>query len=57
MINTGTKSSDEIIQLVKLIKTNKGLNDLQAVSYLSGLFYSYLTDEQITQIFTIVGKD
>lgn len=56
MINTGRKSTDEIMQLVKIIKTNKGLNDLQAMSYLSGLFYSFLTEEQITDSFTIVSK-
>jgi len=56
MINTGKKSTDEIIQLVKILKTNKGLNDLQAMSFISGLFYSFLTDEQIRDSFVIASK-
>jgi hypothetical protein len=51
-----TKSSNEIILLVDAIKKNRGLNNLQAVSYLSGLFYSYLEQEKIDEIFTIVSK-
>jgi hypothetical protein len=42
--------------LVDAIKKNKGLNNLQAVSYLAGLFYSYASQEEIDEIFTIVGK-
>jgi hypothetical protein len=52
----GTKSSNEIMLLVDAIKKNKGLNNLQAVSYLAGLFYSYATEENIDEIFKIVGK-
>ena len=51
-----TKSSNEIMLLVDAIKKNKGLNNLQAVSYLAGLFYSYASQENIEEIFTIVGK-
>jgi hypothetical protein len=52
----GTKSSNEIMLLVDAIKKNKGLNNLQDVSYLAGLFYSYATQENIDEIFKIVGK-
>lgn len=52
----GTKSSNEIMLLVDAIKKNRGLNNLQAVSFLSGLLYSYATQENIDEIFTIVGK-
>lgn len=51
-----TKSSNEIMLLVEAIKKNRGLNNLQAVSFLSGLLYSYATQENIDEIFTIVGK-
>ena len=51
-----TKSSNEIMLLVDAIKKNRGLNNLQAVSFLSGLLYSYATEENINEIFTIVGK-
>ena len=51
-----TKSSNEIMLLVDAIKKNRGLNNLQAVSFLSGLLYSYATEENIDEIFTIVGK-
>lgn len=52
----GTKSSNEIMLLVDAIKKNRGLNNLQAVSFLSGLLYSYATQENIDEIFKIVGK-
>ncbi len=52
----GTKSSNEIMLLVDAIKKNRGLNNLQAVSFLSGLLYSYASQEDIEEIFTIVGK-
>ena len=42
--------------LVDAIKKNKGLNNLQAVSFLAGLFYSYASQEEIDEIFTIVRK-
>jgi hypothetical protein len=51
-----TKSSNEIMLLVDTIKKNRGLNNLQAVSFLSGLLYSYASQENIDEIFTIVGK-
>jgi hypothetical protein len=51
-----TKSSNEIMLLVDAIKKNRGLNNLQAVSFLSGLLYSYATEENIDEIFKIVGK-
>jgi hypothetical protein len=51
-----TKSSNEIMLLVDAIKKNRGLNNLQAVSFLSGLLYSYASQEDIEEIFTIVGK-
>jgi hypothetical protein len=51
-----TKSSNEIMLLVDAIKKNRGLNNLQAVSFLSGLLYSYASQENIDEIFTIVGK-
>jgi hypothetical protein len=51
-----TKSSNEIMLLVDAIKKNRGLNNLQAVSFLSGLLYSYASQEDIDEIFTIVGK-
>jgi hypothetical protein len=51
-----TKSSNEIMLLVEAIKKNKGLNNLQAVSYLAGLFYSYASQEEVEEIFTIVRK-
>jgi hypothetical protein len=53
----GTKSSNEIMLLVDAIKKNKGLNNLQAVSYLAGLFYSYVSQEEVEEIFTIVSKE
>ena len=43
--------------LVDAIKKNKGLNNLQAVSYLAGLFYSYASQEEVEEIFTIVSKE
>jgi len=52
-----TKSSNEIMLLVDAIKKNRGLNNLQAVSFLSGLLYSYATEENIDEIFTIVSKE
>jgi hypothetical protein len=52
-----TKSSNEIMLLVDAIKKNRKLNNLQAVSFLAGLFYSYASQEQIEEIFTIVGKE
>jgi hypothetical protein len=52
-----TKSSNEIMLLVNAIKNNRGLNNLQAVSFLSGLLYSYATQENIDEIFTIVSKE
>jgi hypothetical protein len=52
-----TKSSNEIMLLVDSIKKNKGLNNLQAVSFLSGLLYSYASQENIDEIFTIVSKE
>jgi hypothetical protein len=51
-----TKGSNEIMLLVEAIKKQKNLNNLQAVSYLSGLFYSYLDEEKIDEIFTLVSK-
>ena len=51
-----TKSSNEIMLLVDAIKKNKGLNNLQAVSFLAGLFYSYASQENIEEIFEIVSK-
>ena len=51
-----TKSSNEIMLLVDAIKNNRGLNNLQAVSFLAGLFYSYASQENIDEIFTIVSK-
>ena len=56
MKKRGTKSSNEIMLLVDAIKKQKNLNNLQAVSYLSGLFYSYLEQDQVEEIFTIVSK-
>ena len=52
-----TKSSNEIMLLVDAIKKNRGLNNLQAVSFLAGLFYSYASQEEIDEIFTIVSKE
>jgi hypothetical protein len=52
-----TKSSNEIMLLVDAIKKNRKLNNLQAVSFLAGLFYSYASQEEIDEIFTIVGKE
>jgi hypothetical protein len=51
-----TKSSNEIMLLVDAIKNNRGLNNLQAVSFLAGLLYSYASQENIDEIFTIVRK-
>ena len=51
-----TKSSNEIMLLVDAIKKNRKLNNLQAVSFLAGLFYSYASQENIDEIFTIVSK-
>ena len=56
MKKQGTKSSNEIMLLVDAIKKNRGLNNLQAVSFLAGLFYSYATQEEVDEIFTIIGK-
>ena len=50
------KSSNEIMLLVDAIKKNRKLNNLQAVSFLAGLFYSYASQENIDEIFTIVSK-
>ena len=52
-----TKSSNEIMLLVDSIKKYRGLNNLQAVSFLSGLLYSYASQENIDEIFTIVSKE
>jgi hypothetical protein len=52
-----TKSSNEIMLLVDSIKKNRGLNNLQAVSFLSGLLYSYASQENIEEIFEIVSKE
>ena len=51
-----TKSSNEIMLLVDAVKKNRKLNNLQAVSFLAGLFYSYASQENIDEIFKIVGK-
>jgi hypothetical protein len=51
-----TKSSNEIMLLVDSIKKNRKLNNLQAVSFLAGLFYSYANQDDIDEIFTIVSK-
>jgi hypothetical protein len=51
-----TKSSNEIMLLVDAVKKNRKLNNLQAVSFLAGLFYSYASQENIDEIFTIVSK-
>jgi hypothetical protein len=56
MKKRGTKSSNEIMLLVDAIKKNRGLNNLQAVSFLSGLLYSYATQENIDEVFKIVRK-
>jgi hypothetical protein len=53
----GTKSSNEIMLLVDAIKKNRRLNNLQAVSFLAGLLYSYATEENIDEIFKIVSKE
>jgi hypothetical protein len=52
-----TKSSNEIMLLIDSIKKNRGLNNLQAVSFLSGLLYSYASQENIEEIFEIVSKE
>jgi hypothetical protein len=52
-----TKSSNEIMLLVDSIKKNRGLNNLQAVSFLSGLLYTYASQDNIDEIFTIVSKE
>jgi hypothetical protein len=52
-----TKSSNEIMLLIDSIKKNRGLNNLQAVSFLSGLLYSYASQENIEEIFQIVSKE
>jgi hypothetical protein len=52
-----TKSSNEIMLLVDSIKKNRGLNNLQAVSFLVGLLYTYASQENIDEIFTIVSKE
>jgi hypothetical protein len=56
MNNTGKKASDEIEQLLKLVKTNKGLNSVQSISYLAGMFYTFLTEEEISVCFEIAEK-
>jgi hypothetical protein len=57
MKRQATKSSNEIMLLVDAIKKNKGLNNLQAVSFLAGLLYTYASQENIDEIFTIVSKE
>ena len=52
-----TKSSNEIMLLVDSIKKNRGLNNLQAVSFLAGLLYTYASQDNIDEIFTIVSKE
>jgi hypothetical protein len=52
-----TKSSNEIMLLVDAVKKNRKLNNLQAVSFLAGLFYSYASQENIDEIFSIVSKE
>jgi hypothetical protein len=52
-----TKSSNEIMLLVDSIKKNRGLNNLQAVSFLAGLLYTYVSQDNIDEIFTIVSKE
>jgi hypothetical protein len=56
MKKQNTKSSNEIMLLVDAVKKNRKLNNLQAVSFLAGLFYSYASQENIDEIFTIVSK-
>lgn len=55
MNTTANKASNEISQLVKML-TSKGLTEIQAVSYLSGLFYAYLDEDEKTEAFSIVGE-
>ncbi len=43
--------------LVDAIKKNRKLNNLQAVSFLAGLLYSYANEENIDEIFKIVSKE
>jgi hypothetical protein len=52
-----TKSSNEIMLLIDGIKKNRGLNNLQAVSFLAGLLYTYASQDNIDEIFTIVSKE
>lgn len=51
-----TKASNDITLLVKKIKENRKLNDIQALSFLSGLFYGFATQENIEDIFAIASK-
>lgn len=57
MNTTGNKTSNEIIQLIQLAKTNQKMNDLQAAGFVIGLLYGYLTEEQITEAFSIASKN
>lgn len=57
MNTTKYKITNEIQQLLAIVKQNKGLNDLQAINYVAGLSYTFLTDEQKTEAFKIASKD
>ena len=56
-MNTTGNKTDEILQLITLAKVTKGINDVQAVSYVAGLAYGFLSEEQRTELFVIAGKN
>jgi len=56
-MNTTGNKTDEVLQLITLAKVTKGINDVQAVSYVAGLLYAFLTEEQRTEVFSIAGKN
>jgi hypothetical protein len=57
MNTTGKTISNEIDQLITLLKTNRGLNDVQAISFVAGLAYAFLSEKDKTEVFTIAGKN
>ena len=57
MNTTGKTKTDEIAQLITLLKNNRGLNDVQAISFIAGLAYTFLSEEQKTEAFAIASKN
>jgi hypothetical protein len=57
MNTTGKTKTNEIAQLITLLKNNRGLNDVQAISFVAGLAYSFLSEKDTNEVFTIASKN